>query len=149
LNSFHIHIPPLRERKEDIPVLIDYFLTEVSHKLKKPKNEICPDAIESITNYSFPGNVRELKNIVERAVIMAQNDKIRMHHLIIEPRNFPDLNNSTSSEKSMILDEVEKKAIVDALEKTRNNKSRAAALLAISRQALDRKIIKLKLIKVA
>jgi len=148
LNSFHIHIPPLRERKEDIPILLDHFVSEISKRFKKMKNEICPDAIEKISNYPFPGNVRELKNMVERAVIIAQNEKLKLHHFCIEPGNKPDPNILPCPENSLILDLVEKNAIIEALNKTRNNKSRAAALLAISRQALDRKITKLNLFKV-
>lgn len=149
LNSFHIHIPPLRERKEDIPILLDHFVSEISKRFKKMKNEVCPDAIEKISNYPFPGNVRELKNMVERAVIIAQNEKLKLHHFCIEPGDKPDPNIPPCPENSLVLNVLEKNAIIDALNKTRNNKSRAAALLAISRQALDRKITKLKLFKVS
>jgi transcriptional regulator with PAS, ATPase and Fis domain len=149
LNSFHIHVPPLRERKEDIPILLNHFVSEISKRLNKTKNEICPNAIEKMLNYPFPGNVRELKNMVERAVILAQNKKLKLHHFCIEPGGKTDPNIAPCSENSLMLNVVERNAIIDALDKTRNNKSRAAALLAISRQALDRKISKLKLFKVS
>ena len=87
--------------------------------------------------------------MVERAVILAQNEKLKLHHFCIERGGKPDPNIPPCSEKSLILDEVEKNAIVYAMKQTRNNKSRAATLLAISRQALDRRLAKLNLIKIS
>ncbi len=142
LNAFHIHIPPLRERKEDIPILLKYYVGEFSKRQGKPEKPIEDQAIEKLTNYSFPGNVRELKNMVERVVISSEDSSLKM-------KDFPirALRKTTSlpipiPHRSMNLQEVERKTVTDALEKSAYNITRAAAMLSISRQGLYRKMEK-------
>jgi transcriptional regulator with PAS, ATPase and Fis domain len=149
LNSFHIHIPPLRERKEDIPVLMDHYLTQISLKLNKSVKGIDKYAMEKLLDYPFPGNVRELKNMAERAVILTQDGIIRERHFSKEDGFFAKEDGfgtyseiNYNSEKRYSLEEIERNIILQALKKTRNNKSMAARLLSISRQALDRKLAK-------
>ncbi len=142
LNTFHIHIPPLRERKEDIPVLLEYFIAQVSKKMNKRPKPVCDDVMEKLMQYSFPGNVRELKNMVESAVILCQEPKIKLSHFCIDtPTELKDVS-EPSSEKNFDLATIESSIISDALARTQFNKSRAATLLNISRQSLDRKIAK-------
>jgi DNA-binding NtrC family response regulator len=145
LNAFHIHIPPLRDRKEDIPVLLDHFVGIFSEKLKKPIFGIGKNALEKLMEYSFPGNVRELKNLVERAIILTQNGKIEADHIQIASGQATFAQDTADPVKLFNLQEVEKEAISGALKQANFNKSKAARLLSISRQALDRKMAKFKI----
>jgi DNA-binding NtrC family response regulator len=129
LNSFVIKIPPLREHKEDIPLLLDYFLHHFSKKLKKDILQIDNKVVDKLIDYSFPGNIRELKNIVERAVILCDSKTL---HLKVD----------IEEERSYDLELVEKKLIQEALEKTNYKKSEAIKLLNISRHSLDGRIKK-------
>ena len=81
INVFHIHVPPLRERKEDIPLLVNYFLNKLSAKFGRQKPVISPDAMKMLENYHYPGNVRELENIVERALAIMEGDIVLPEHL--------------------------------------------------------------------
>ena len=142
LNSFHIHIPPLRERKEDIPVLLDHFIGFFSKKLNKVILGIEKYAIEKLMDYTFPGNVRELKNMVERAVILTQNGMISDGQFYYESNLTPAAKRATDSIKLFNLQEIEKNTIFGAMKQVNFNKSKASKLLSISRQALDRKMVK-------
>jgi DNA-binding NtrC family response regulator len=82
INIFPIEIPPLRERREDIPALAHYFLQQFSAEMKQPTREFSPGAMNLLMNHDWPGNVRELENVVERAVILASGDVIRQGHLV-------------------------------------------------------------------
>ncbi|MBN2546335.1 MAG: sigma-54-dependent Fis family transcriptional regulator [Spirochaetes bacterium] len=146
LNTLEINMPSLRERKEDIPLLINYYIDHYSKKLKKDINNIDKNFIETLYNYDFPGNIRELKNIIERSIIISDENELKLERLNFKKKD----NNYISYGKAELfetlkLDEIEKKAIKIALEKTYNNKSHASKILNISRQALDRKINKYKL----
>src|SRR5207247_7935627 len=81
LNVFPILLPPLRERVEDIPLLVERFLAELPTEGRPPIRAVAPDAMDRLLDYSWPGNVRELKNSIERATIMAENDCIRLEDL--------------------------------------------------------------------
>ena len=141
LNTFRIHIPPLRERKDDIPVLLDHFVTEASARMKKSINPVETSIKSDLMEYSFPGNVRELKNMAERAVIMCQGRRIRFGHFGIEHPRSQDTENTIHG-KTFDLEEIERQTIIEALEQAHNNKSKAATLLKVSRQSLDRKLVK-------
>lgn len=146
LNAFLINIPPLRERREDIPLLIDYYIKYYSGKLKKNIASINRDAAEYLGNYDFPGNVRELKNIIERAIILTENNIISLDQFQLRtPKQNTDYAIQNDLFQKLDLAEIEKKAIKTALEKEKNNKVKAAKVLNISRQALDRKIKKYNL----
>jgi len=145
LNSFHIHVPPLRERKEDIPILLDHFISSFSKKLNKEIRGIEKNAIEKLMEYSFPGNVRELMNMIERAIILTQNGIISAGQFYIENSPTPAVKRVTDSTRVFNLQEIEKNTIFGALKQVNFNKSKAAKLLSISRQALDRKIAKFTL----
>jgi DNA-binding NtrC family response regulator len=146
LNSFVIHIPPLRERKNDIPLLVDHFVKEFSARLGKKINSVKKNVIQHLIQYDFPGNVRELKHMIENAVILCDGKELHITH-------FPSLLqhlNDTFENKSIPattyhLEQIERNTISLALQKTNYNKSKTAKLLHISRQALDRKLKKWKI----
>lgn len=141
LSTFVIEIPPLRERKPDIPVLIDYFYGTLSRKLGKHPVGIHSDVYDLLRTYYFPGNVRELKNIVERAIIVSDGGQIL-------PKHFPSVNPSAGMDNRLLdsdgfnLYEIEKQTILKALQKVNYNKSEAARLLNIEWNALYRRIQK-------
>lgn len=146
LNTFHIHIPPLRERKEDIPLLLEHFVAEVSRKMNKRIKPVCDNVLEKMMQYAFPGNVRELRNMIESAVILCQEPKIRLNHFCIDARSNPESLSVPPLDKNFNLATIESHIITEVLNRTRFNKTRTAALLKISRQSLDRKIAKFGII---
>jgi len=152
LSIFVIEIPSLRERKDDIPLLLDYYTKFYANQIGNKIIGIEDDALTELKNYEFPGNIRELKNMVERAVILCEGPKLRKEHfrfsnksLNIEPTPIREASNTTSDEeiKSFDLEENTKILIEKALEKSHGNKSKAAELLNITWQALDRRMKKL------
>jgi transcriptional regulator with PAS, ATPase and Fis domain len=140
LSSFEIHIPPLRERKEDIPLLLEHFAEFYAQKMNKSIKGIDEKVTVSLMDYDFPGNVRELKNMVERAVILCEGDTLQAQHFpIVQSKEHEP---EGKEEEVFNLKIMEKTLIVRALEKTNYNKSKAGELLHISRQSLNRKIKK-------
>jgi len=143
LNVFELFIPPLRERRDDIPPLGSYFLQKYANEFKKAVEFISDEVISIFMSYDFPGNVRELQHIIERAVILADGDTIEPKHL---PGRFQKAAASSldTNRKFMTLAEMEKHHILQVLEATGGNKSRAVELLGISRAALWRKLKQFK-----
>lgn len=140
LSSFEINIPPLRERIDDIPLLVDYFIELFSVNLKKNIKGINKNALEKLMSYDFPGNIRELKNMIEKAVILCDGDKLSTSYFGFASEEYlPEIKDSYN------LQSIEKNIIEKALQKTRFNKTKAAELLNITRQALDRRIEKYRL----
>ena len=86
LNVIHLHVPPLRERKEDIPLLVDHFLKNLSRPADAPAKALAPEAYAALTEYSWPGNVRELENVIERLIVTARNETIGVDELPVEVR---------------------------------------------------------------
>ncbi|MDA3938535.1 MAG: sigma-54 dependent transcriptional regulator [Spirochaetia bacterium] len=134
LNVIRIEVPPLRECREDIPTLSCHFINKLSNKIGRPIQGIDPEALKSLQSYSFPGNIRELENIIERAVILAETDTIRQKDLGIAP------NTPRFRIKSGTLDQNQKQVILEALSSWEGNRTRAADELGISRQTLLNKI---------
>lgn len=146
LNLFNIHMPSLCNHKEDIPELFHYFVKVYSEKFSKPIHRIDKKIISNLMQYSFPGNVRELKNMVERAIILMETDVLDMScfsnlEILLNERNYGEM----SVGDSLSLPQIERDCILKALQKEKFNKSKAARLLNISRQALDRKIQKYRI----
>ena len=139
LNTLHIHIPPLRERIEDIEPLLHYFTEDFSRKINKPTPRIDQDVVPMLKDYYFPGNVRELKNMTERAVILAQGS-------LLSIPDFPVRNPLKSSKPivftGLTLMENEAEIIRQALQSCEFNQKAAAEQLGISRDALIRKMSK-------
>jgi Nif-specific regulatory protein len=131
------HLPPLRERVDDIPLLAYHFLERFAHQLKKPLQSIRPEAMKQLEDYPWPGNIRELQNVLERAVVLADVPEIGPEHLPIELRGAPP---SARTEFPVSLRDAEKFCIQRALQITKGKKGEAAKLLGISWPTLNKKI---------
>ncbi|MGE0076335.1 MAG: sigma-54-dependent transcriptional regulator [Bacteroidales bacterium] len=143
LNSFEINIPPLRERRDDIPMLLDYYIKLISQRLGKKINNIDPAISRIMMSYNFPGNVRELKNMIERALILCDGNKLSLKNFTgLTPSSDQMSPISTIGEEIFDLDLIEKIVIMKALEKTGYKKAETAQLLNITRQSLDRRLEK-------
>ncbi len=139
LNVYSIEIPPLRERKEDIPILCQHFIHLFNKEYKQEIQDIDEDALEILRNYSWPGNVRELRNIILRAMISGKT--------LIKKRNLPPniLKGGTHEDEIRVfagtsLPEIERISIIKTLKKVKGNKQKAAELLDISRRSLYNKL---------
>jgi transcriptional regulator with PAS, ATPase and Fis domain len=143
LNTFQIEIPPLRERKEDIPPLVSNFLKRFADELGKPEPEIVPEAFQKLLDYSWPGNVRELQNAMEYAVVLARKDKISVKELPAEvqlPAALQQVDRHTNGGGVQNLDDLERNAIIQALAQCHGNKKKAAQVLGIQRPTLYNKM---------
>ena len=152
LSVFPITVPPLRERRGDVPLLARYFVDRFCRDMKKRPLAFSPGALEHLQTYHWPGNVRELQNCIERAVILAEAETIQPRHLNLsfsaplqseaqpDPWAQIDLSGSLADVTRRIVSEVEKVKIQDALRQADNNKGRAAELLQISYKALLSKL---------
>jgi two-component system response regulator AtoC len=145
LNVFPIHLPPLRERTEDIPLLVDHFIAKYSQFLNKKVVGIDHKALEKLMNYRWFGNVRELENTIERAIVLTDRDKIEMENLPVEIQNFQEKSQwmEVDEEEYSIKKAskaLETKLIRKALRKTKGNHTHAAKILEISHRALLYKI---------
>jgi DNA-binding NtrC family response regulator len=139
LNTLHIHIPPLRERREDIKPLLLHFAKEYSMKYNKPEFQVGKEVIDALTKYDFPGNVRELKNMTERAFILCKGNTLGVH-------DFPVKSETKASEvysaDSLNIKSREIEMVRNALKSCNFNQKAAADLLGITRDALIRKMKK-------
>lgn len=139
LNVIHIHVPPLRERKDDIPLLVASFLEEFAVENGKNIKGIDSQAKSAIYNYNWPGNIRELRNCIESAVVMCSGEEIKLEDLP------PTVSKSAGDQSISIpanatLNEAEKIIILQTLAANKNNKSKTADLLGIGRKTLHRKL---------
>jgi len=139
LNVITISLPPLRDRREDIEPLVRHFIAKHSKKMMKQVSDIRPEAMELLINYSWPGNIRELENVIERGVILARSNEICSENLPLW-QNTALLDARDSRSCLVSLEDVELEHIQKILEKTGYQKNKAAEILGISRKTLDRKI---------
>lgn len=143
INSFEINVPPLRERPEDIPLLLDYYVGLFSRRMKRRLVSIDENVMSAAMGYSFPGNIRELRNMVERALILADGDRLTLNEFPFAKKVYTSQEmEQMEHTESLDLEEVEKRAIIRAMKRTDNKKTDAAILLNITRQSLDRRIEK-------
>jgi len=143
LNTLQIYIPPLRERKDDIPVLVEHFVRHFAHKTGKAVSGIEATIIDKLREQPLKGNVRELKNMLERAIIACEDDKLRLKHFCdLSPRATHGNFAASQAEPVLDLDILQKNAIIQALKQSGFNKTRAASLLNITWQALERRMKK-------
>ena len=152
INVIELHIPPLRERREDIPLLAGHILERLAERNGEPPAELTEEAMQRLARYPFPGNVRELENILERALTLCEGHRIEAEDLLLNEEAEPDLANAPpppqpGSGQSLedYLADIERQTIVRALEETRWNKTAAAKKLGISFRALRYRLQKLGL----
>jgi two-component system response regulator AtoC len=140
LDVFRLRVPPLRERREDVPLLVDHFLALFREALGKPVRTIADDALDRLVAHNWPGNVRELENVMERAMILCDGDRITLQDLpeaLAKPRPSPPLPASRGDfSLRRARRRFESELITRALEATGGNRTRAARLLEISHRAL-------------
>jgi DNA-binding NtrC family response regulator len=148
LNVFSLALPPLRQRKDDLPLLVTAFIEEFNARDHREVKAVSPEAMRLLEQYDWPGNVRELRNVIERATILARGDLIETAHL-------PTLGNAPSASPQaattsvtispgMTVDEAEQKLILATLEAAGGNKTRAAEMLGISLKTLHNKLNRFK-----
>ncbi|MBZ5574987.1 MAG: sigma-54 dependent transcriptional regulator [Acidobacteriia bacterium] len=158
LNVFQIHLPPLRERKEDLPTIAEALISDLNRKHECRVADLSPTVLEALAGHQWPGNVRELRNVLERAVILAGEGSIEIKHLpaflqgggprrlqvdgVVEaaPAAAPDDPAAIRFQIGTTVEEAEKGLILRTLEHTRNNKTRAAEILGISLKTLHNKL---------
>ena len=140
LNAICISVPPLRERRDDISPLCSYFLTQLNKEFEKNIESISDEVSSVFMDYPFPGNVRELRHIIERAVILADTTTVELMHLPDRLRKKKPAYPSTKAQAFTTIDEMERAHILRAIEITQGNRSKAAEILGISRAALWRKL---------
>jgi DNA-binding NtrC family response regulator len=145
LNVFTIDLPPLRDRRPDIPLLVQAFLNEFNGRNNKTVRAVDQEAMYLLERYGWPGNIRELRNVMERATILAEADFIEARHLPppVVSRTEQTLPTVTLSPGTTV-DEAERRLILLTLEHTRNNKTRAAEILGISLKTLHNKLNRMK-----
>jgi two-component system, NtrC family, response regulator PilR len=151
LNVIQLRLPPLRERREDIPILVDHFVRKFSAEHGRKISSVDPDAMSAVMNHSFPGNVRELENLIERAVTLAPGDRILLDTL-------PTLNSVSAVGANLgaepalpeagialekVLEDFERGILIKALERTRGNRTEAARLLGVTFRSLRYRLSKL------
>lgn len=151
LSVVQLTMPPLRQRKEDIPLLVQAFLRQFAEENNKPVPEMSPEAMEALLRYDWPGNVRKLRNVIENCVVMTSGSKIGLRNIPPEVREATDGGGTLASSKfipvkggKFNLHETEHRLILQALEDTGGNVTQAAKKLGISRRTLHRKINELK-----
>ena len=146
LNVIPLHLSPLKERKEDIPKLVGLFLGHFADNMNKAIKGFTDEAISMLVNYPWPGNIRELKNIVERAVMVCEQEKITVHHLSRELRKGQVASSADNPPPILLsLEEAEKRQICLTLRHTKYNKAMTARILRVHVSTLSRKIRKYKI----
>jgi len=139
LNTLHIHIPALRERPEDIKPLLNYFVDFYAKKFNKPKLQIAKKVIDALKKYDFPGNVRELRNMTERAIILCKDNMLGVNDFLVKPQKSSSLKDHADS---LNLKTHEIKMVRKALQSCKYNQKAAADMLGITRDAIIRKMKK-------
>jgi transcriptional regulator with PAS, ATPase and Fis domain len=143
LNVISIDLPPLRQRKEDIPLLAQHLVAQLTERHARPARFLSAEAIEALQSHTWPGNVRELRNVIERAVIICSGEAVERHHLApypLEQRKHARSEDTVMLPVGTPIEEVERRMILRTLQKTENNKTRAAELLQISLKTLHNKL---------
>ncbi len=150
LNAFTIHLPPLRERHEDIPMLAYHFLKSAQAKVNKRVSKISPETLSALTMYDWPGNLRELENVIERAVVLTTTDEIGIEHLplVLQPQHAGEsldvhaLRDGLMSLKGTMIDKFEHQALCRYLAESGGNISRAADAAKVPRRTFQRLMAK-------
>jgi DNA-binding NtrC family response regulator len=145
LNVFNLDLPPLRDRRDDIPLLVQTFLNEFNRSNNKSVRAVDQEAMYLLERYPWPGNIRELRNVIERATILAEGEFIEVKHLppSLVSKGEESLPTLTIAPGTTV-DEAERRLILLTLEHCRNNKTRAAEVLGISLKTLHNKLNRMK-----
>ncbi len=143
INVIELHIPPLRERQEDIPILVKSILTKLAEANSITEPKIGRNALKRLYNYPFPGNVRQLENTLERALTMCDDGAVGLEHLNLPEPSPMQLEMSENQPLEEYLEQIERQAIIRALEETRWNRTAAAKKLGLSFRALRYRLSKL------
>jgi DNA-binding NtrC family response regulator len=139
-----LSLPPLRERREDIPLLADFFLKRACQSSQKGPMNLSRAAVDHLVRYHWPGNIRELRNLIERAVVLAASKEIQPHDLpLLPPTGAPEEGPSTGRSYHDAIRAYQKKVIRETLQASGGNHSKAAELLGLQRTYLSRLIKKL------
>lgn len=142
INTVEIQLPPLRDREGDIPLLVQSFLNLYRKKYHKPDLEVSPMAMQKLEDYHWPGNIRELRHLVERAVIMCDQDMISHEDIILKTPSQEQGESTTTIPTHLTLEEAEEQMIRLAMKKNQGNISKAAAELGLTRTSLYRRLEK-------
>jgi transcriptional regulator with GAF, ATPase, and Fis domain len=139
INAIHIVVPPLRERGEDIILLIDHYVKKLSKSMKKKDIIIDASYIEELRRYNFPGNIRELRNVIERSMILETSDTLSANSL---PHKNIEIHEKTATHETFNLAEIEKQTVLAAYKAAKNSQKDAAKLVGLSPSAFSRKLKK-------
>lgn len=140
LSVVTIDLPPLRERRDDIPLLVKAFLDEFGRENSKQVRELTPEALNVLLAYDWPGNVRELRNAIEQMVVLARAERLTVRDMPAVIRGSADLTKINVVRAGMTVEEAERQLIVQALKETNGNRTKAAQKIGISRRTLHRKL---------
>ncbi len=148
LRIFEVHLPPLRERTEDIPHLAHHFVVKLGQELGRAASGVSPEAMDALQRHSWPGNVRELRNVIERALVLAGSKPITLQHLPVELRSpgsppgapLPEAAPGACGAQNVRLDEVARRHILAIFQETGSNVTRSAERLGMSRLALRKRL---------
>lgn len=140
LRVIQLQLPPLRERREDIALLVDSFLQVISEEHQRRRPDVAPDAMKKLEAYAWPGNVRELRNVIESCILFNKTGRIEVADLPTAIAGTEVLPPIVSFDRPMSLEQMEQEMIRRALQETEQNRTRAAKLLGISRRTLQRKL---------
>jgi transcriptional regulator with GAF, ATPase, and Fis domain len=151
LNVISVVLPPLRERKGDVALLASFFLERARKKMRKPNATISPEAFEALDHYSFPGNMRELENVIDRMVVLCEGDRVELSDVPLDIREacgWPSLPRSTSAERASVeyrdaKDAFEREYLLQVIEQAHGNISEAARISGLSRRHFYEKLDKL------
>jgi len=149
LNVITVDLPPLRQRREDIPLLVEHFIDKFAQENERPVRQISPEALRAVLEYSWPGNVRELENMVERAVVLSSGPTIALDllpdHIAGRNAGLQGLGHSPDSSLFEIIEDCERRIIADMLDKCNGNQTEAAERFRIPLSTLNQKIKRLNI----
>jgi len=140
LSVVTVDLPPLRERRDDIPLLVKTFLDEFGRENNKQVREVTPEALNLLLAYDWPGNVRELRNVIEQMVVLARAERLTVRDVPAQVRDVADLTKISVVRTGMTVEEAERQLMVQALKETNGNRTQAARKIGISRRTLHRKL---------